>query len=237
MTTWDRFLFVSSSKPKHHQVQSTNIYTAEFSITYACRIDMFWQQFLFGLFHGTGDWADSLLDAASFIPLALLLACSPPVYSGLSIAWDSKWKAVVSWATKKSWTTVKLRWDGSSNAAIMLISVTGSLRLRACHMRCFVDITIAQSVGRSWRAATISALNSKTRLIVGCSKPLSTSVAVLKIFKNSTFAIVFHSSSLHILSNNRKRARHRSTSYWLINRLSIMDNKQFHLVGQSFFNV
>ena len=55
-------------------------------------------------FHGTGDWADSLLDAGSFIPLAILLTCSPPVY--LSIAWDSKWKAVVSCATKKSWTTV-----------------------------------------------------------------------------------------------------------------------------------
>jgi len=58
-------------------------------------------------FHGTGDWTNHCwMLPRSFIPLALLLACSPPVY--LSIARDSKWK--VSCATKKSWTTyVKLR--------------------------------------------------------------------------------------------------------------------------------
>ena len=236
MSTWNRYLlWVPPSQNIIRCNRQTSIQLNSLSlvpIEWTC----FGSRSCLAFFHGTGDWADSLLDAASFIPLALLLACSPPVY--LSIVWDSKWKAVVSWATKKSWTTVKLRWDGSSNAAIMLISVTGSLRLRACHMRCFVDITTAQSVGKSWRAASISALNSKTRFIVGYLEPLSTSVAVLKIFKNSTtFAIVFHSSSLHMLSNNRKRARHRSTSYWLINRLSIMDNKQFHLVGQPFFNV
>jgi len=74
---------------------------------------------------------------------ALLLACSLPVY--LSIAWDSKWKAVISGTSvyKQSWTTIKLRWNGSSNAAIMLNdSVTGSQRLRACRMRCFIDVTI-----------------------------------------------------------------------------------------------
>ena len=126
--------------------------------------------------------------------------------------------------------SIKLRWDGSSNAAIMLISVTGSLWLRACRMRCFIDITVSRQILEG--CYTISALNSKTRFIVGYLEPLSTSVAVLKIFKNSTrFTIFFHSSPLHILS------RHRSTSCWLINRLSIMDNKQFHLVGQSFFNV
>jgi len=116
-----------------------------------------------------------MVDAAASIPLKLLFACSC-----CSLLWayiyplppyDRKWKAVVSWVIKKSWTTVKLRWGGSSNAPIMLNSVTGSLRLRACRMRCF--ITMALSVGRSWRAATISALNSKTRLI-GYSGILST---------------------------------------------------------------
>jgi len=69
-----------------------------------------------------------------------------------------------------------------------------------------IDITMVQSVSRSWRAATISTKNSKTRLMVGYLEPLGNLVAVLKIFKNSTtFAIVFHSSSLHILSNNRMR--------------------------------
>jgi len=67
-------------------------------------------------------WANSQVDAASIIPLKLVFAssCCTPV--NVSIAWDSKWKAVVSWATKKSWTTVKLRW--SSNAPITLSSVT-----------------------------------------------------------------------------------------------------------------
>jgi len=67
-----------------------------------------------------------------------------------------------------------------SNAPIMFDSVTSRLRLRACRMRCFIDITMAQSVGRSWRAATISTLNSKTRLIVGYLEPQSTWDAVLK---------------------------------------------------------
>jgi len=118
-----------------------------------------------------------------------------------------------------------------SNAPVMLSSVTGSLWLRACRTRCFIDITMALSVGRSWRAANISALNNKTRLIglVGYLEPLSTYIAILKIFKNSTrFAIVFHSSSLHILSSYRRRARHRSTSCWLINSISIMGNKHSH---------
>jgi hypothetical protein len=90
-----------------------------------------------------------------FIPIVLLISCSPPVY--LSIAYDSTWAAVASCAIRRSWTTVKLRCDVSSNAAI---TVTGCRWFRACRMRCFTDITIAQSVGRSRRAPTISALNS-----------------------------------------------------------------------------
>jgi len=76
---------------------------------------------------------------------------------------------------------------------------TDSLRLTVCRKRCFIDITMAQSVGRSWRAATISALNSKTRLIVGYLKPLSIWVAVLKkkLQELNHIRIVFHSSSLH----------------------------------------
>jgi len=34
-------------------------------------------------------------------------------------------------------------------------------------MRCFIDITMAQSVGRSWSAATISTKNSKTKAYSG----------------------------------------------------------------------
>ena len=101
-----------------------------------------------------------------------------------------------------------------------------------------MDVTIAQSLGWSERAATISALKSRTRLMVGYFEPLSTSVAVLKTFRNwIKFFMDCHSSSLHILLNNLKRARHCSTTSWLTMRLSNIESKQFHLVEQSFFSV
>jgi len=205
MTTWDGFFCefhqakTTSSAIDKHQYSWISLSPVPVKGTW------FDRRSCFAFSRGTGDWADSLLDATSFIPLALLglLACSPPVY--LSIAGDSKCQiGVISCATKKSWTAY------SHNK-----STTQSLS----HAQ-FINVAITQSVGRSSRAATILVLNNKPRLVVGVLEPLSTLVAVLKIFKNSnTFAIVFHSSSLQILSNNRKCARRRSTSCWLINRL------------------
>jgi len=104
----DIFLWIPSSQNIVRYNRQASI-QLNFSITCACKIDMFWQQVLFAFFHGTGEWANSLVDAASFNPLKLLFACSccAPVY--LSIAGDSKWKIAVSWPIKKSWTTVELR--------------------------------------------------------------------------------------------------------------------------------
>jgi len=76
MTTWGRYPFVISTKPKHHCVQSTTIYTAEFIYHPYLQNGHVSTAGLFWLFHGTGDWANSQVVAASFIPLKLVYACS-----------------------------------------------------------------------------------------------------------------------------------------------------------------
>jgi len=123
------------TKPK--QVQSTSNYMQlNFSITYSCicKMDMFRQHVLLVFSHGIADWANSLVDAASFILLKLLglFACSCCMCTYICVQYiyihiyiyvcvcvcvcvgpihclrQYKWKAVVSWAIRKSWTTVKL---------------------------------------------------------------------------------------------------------------------------------
>jgi len=117
-------------------------------------------------------WANSQVDAAPFIPLKLLCACSccTPVY--VSIARYSKWKAVVSWATKKSWATqVTLELIKQLNAPIMLSSVT--ITVRRCGV---VGSTLAfgsighgfQSEHRSFSHHSASAF-SKLRSLAKCS--------------------------------------------------------------------
>jgi len=69
----DIFLWFPRSQNVIKCMQSTSIYIQlNFSITCACKMDMFRQQVLLTFFHGTGGGANSLVDAASFIPLKLL---------------------------------------------------------------------------------------------------------------------------------------------------------------------
>jgi len=115
----------------------------------------------------------------------------------------------------------------------MLSSVTG-LQRRACRMRCFIDFNTAQSVGRSWRAATIVALNSITWLKVGYLEPLSCFLENLQELNHIRNRFPFFVATPFIKQSKACKA---PLNKLLINQQTIMYNKQFHLVGQSFFNV
>jgi len=140
-------LYVISTKPK--QVQSTSIYTAEFlyhlcllngHVSTAGLVSLFpWNWRLVNL--TGGRWHHDAL----FILLKSLFACSCCTYLFMYCRPIYPLPETVS---EKLMCFGRLRnlerrssYAGmdQSNAPIMLSSVTGSLRLRACRMRCFID--------------------------------------------------------------------------------------------------
>jgi len=138
MTTWvDIFLWFPPSQNIIMCDRQASI-QLNFSITCVFKVDKCFDSRSFCLISWNWDCANSQVVAASFIPLKLLFACSCCTPVCLSIAWDSKWKAAVFWATKKSWTTVKLRWDGSKQRSNNVelshrSSMTQSLSLALFH--------------------------------------------------------------------------------------------------------
>ena len=136
------------------------------------------------------------------------------------------------------WTIARFRIDGSRMAAHKFRSVVGTLFSSESRMMRFNETTASWSFSFSLRDSSISALNKRIKPLVTYAAPLKTSVAVLKISKNSQSpSMLCHSSSEGILSYARRRCKHLSINSLLSRQLRRSVRQLFHLVGQSRFNV